>query len=138
MVHRTLSGVPGRRPLEAATLGNSRACSAIIHRTVRCAIGLSDEPVEQRLPARQRSTLSSEQCSTVPRRSQSNKVTGAPNCPVQLEDKQRQQSTAQNPNRYGDVACTGQCIVTVCWRTGLFSAPIASSLHQRLWKWLGL
>jgi hypothetical protein len=65
MVHRTLSDVPARRPLEAATLGNSRACSAIIHETVRCAIGLSGEPVEQRLPACQRSTLSSEQCSIV-------------------------------------------------------------------------
>jgi hypothetical protein len=34
-----------------ATLGNSRAPSAIIHRTVRCATGLSGEPAEQRLSA---------------------------------------------------------------------------------------
>ena len=34
-----------------ATLGNSRARSTIIHRTVWCATGLSGEPPEQRLSA---------------------------------------------------------------------------------------
>jgi hypothetical protein len=34
-----------------ATLENSRAPSAIIHRTVRCATRLSGEPAEQRLSA---------------------------------------------------------------------------------------
>jgi hypothetical protein len=139
MVPRTLFGAPARRPLEAATLGNSRARSAIIHRTVRCATGLSGKPAEQQLPMRQHSTLSSEQCSTVPRRSQ--RDTGlsrvAPDCPVWIEDKRRQLSTAQNPNGYGDVVCTGQCTVPVRWRTGLSGVPIASSLHQRLWKWVG-
>jgi hypothetical protein len=51
MVHRTLSGAPDRRPPEPATLGDSRAAFAIIHRTVRCATGLSGETAEQRLPA---------------------------------------------------------------------------------------
>jgi hypothetical protein len=27
--------------------------------------------------------------------------------------------------------------MVVRWRTGLSGAPIASSLHQQLWKWLG-
>jgi hypothetical protein len=42
--HRTVSGAPGPYKCQPATLGNSRACSAIIHRTVRCATGLSGEP----------------------------------------------------------------------------------------------
>jgi hypothetical protein len=58
-VQRTLSGAPGQAPFKQATLGNSEARSAIIHRNVRCATGLSDEPVEQRLPAHQRPTAQS-------------------------------------------------------------------------------
>ena len=54
LAHRTVSGAPGRYRLEPATLGKLEARSAIIHRTVRCATGLSGEPAEQRLPARQR------------------------------------------------------------------------------------
>jgi hypothetical protein len=50
----------------------------------------------------------------------------APDCPVQLEDKRPPQSTAQNPNGCADMAHTGQCTVTVLWRTGLSGAPIAS------------
>jgi hypothetical protein len=46
-----VSGAPGPYNSELVTLGNSRGASAVIHRTVRCATGLSDEPVEQRLPA---------------------------------------------------------------------------------------
>jgi hypothetical protein len=53
-----LSGVPPNsvrctRPYnsESATLGNSRAGFAIIHRTVRCATELSGVPAEQRLSA---------------------------------------------------------------------------------------
>jgi hypothetical protein len=76
LVHQTLSGAPGPYNFEQATLGNSEACSAIIHRTVRCATGLSGEPAEQRLPARQPSTVQSytgEQCHN---RSQSAEVRG--------------------------------------------------------------
>jgi hypothetical protein len=64
-VHRTLFGAPGPYKLKPATLGNSVAPSTIIHRTVRCAIGLSGEPAEQQLPACQWSTAkrySVEQC----------------------------------------------------------------------------
>jgi hypothetical protein len=54
------------------------ACSAIIHRTVRCAPDMSGEPAEQRLPAHQRSTAnmnSDEQCRTEVRATKS-EVTG--------------------------------------------------------------
>jgi hypothetical protein len=53
--HRTVSGAPRPYNSEPATLGNTRARSAIIHRTVWCATGLSGEPAEQRLPTLQRS-----------------------------------------------------------------------------------
>jgi hypothetical protein len=49
--HRTVSVAPGPYRCQPATLGNSRARSAIIHRTVRCATGLSGVPPEQRLSA---------------------------------------------------------------------------------------
>jgi hypothetical protein len=66
LVHQT---VRCTRPYSSkpATLGNSRARSAIIHQTVWCATGLSGEPAEQWLPARQRSTNrmnSAAQCHT--------------------------------------------------------------------------
>jgi hypothetical protein len=50
----------------------------------------------------------------------------APDCSVQLEDKRLHRSTTPNPNGCADVARTGQCTVTVRWRTGLSGAPIAS------------
>jgi hypothetical protein len=73
--HRTVSGAPGPYICQPATLGNSRARSARIHRTVRCASRATAS-------SRQRSTLPGEQCSTIPRRSQSSEVRGAPDCPV--------------------------------------------------------
>jgi hypothetical protein len=114
-----------------ATLGNSRARSTIIHRTVRCATGLSDEPAKQRLLARQRSSRQKEQWWTMPHRSQR-----APDYLVQQIDKGSNGRPTSNPNGCADVARIGQCTVTVRWRTGLSGAPIASSLHQWLWKWL--
>jgi hypothetical protein len=119
---------PGQAPFEQATLKNSEARSAIIHRTVRCATGLSGEPAEQRLPARQRSTAkrySAEQCRDRSQRS--------PDCPVQQKGKRLQRSTAPNPNGRADVARTGQRTVTIQCATLLSGASIASSLCQ----WLG-
>jgi hypothetical protein len=52
----------------------------------------------------------------------------APDCPVQLEDKRLQQSTAPNPNGCADVARTGQCTVAVRWRTGLSGVPSPTAL----------
>jgi hypothetical protein len=66
--HRTVSGAPGPYRVQLATLGFLRAHSAIIHRTVRCTIGLSGAPVEQWLlhttvDCKRRWT--DEQCATV-------------------------------------------------------------------------
>jgi hypothetical protein len=86
------------------------AASAIIQRTVRCAIRLSGVPVEQWLPARQRSTAQSLQ--VVNNVAQKLEVTGlsgvAPDCLVWQKDKRLQRSTAANPNGRADVARTGQ------------------------------
>jgi hypothetical protein len=41
--HRTVSGAPGPYQFQPATLGKMQARSAIIHQTVRCVTGLSDE-----------------------------------------------------------------------------------------------
>jgi hypothetical protein len=84
-----------------------------------------------------RSTLTGEQCRDRVR-AQKSEGTGlsgvAPDCPVQLEDKNSNGRPAPNPNSCADVARTGQCTVVVRWRTRQFGAPIASILHQRLWK----
>jgi hypothetical protein len=42
--HRTVFGAPGPYKVQAATLGFSQARSGTIHRTVRCATGLSGVP----------------------------------------------------------------------------------------------
>jgi hypothetical protein len=47
--HRTLSGVPRPYSSNQPLSGFSKAPSAIIHRTIRCATRLSGAPVEQRL-----------------------------------------------------------------------------------------
>jgi hypothetical protein len=75
--HRTVSGTPGPYNSKPSTLGNSRAAFVIIHRTVQCAIRLSGEPVEQRLPA---PTVDSAKCySELQYRDRSQR---APVCPV--------------------------------------------------------
>jgi hypothetical protein len=122
MTHQTLFGAPGPHRVKPTTLRKMEAHSAIIHRTVRCATGLSGEPAEQWLSA---PTVDSAKA-TVPRQSQKRRSQRAPDCPVQVEDKRPQWSTAQNPNGCADVACTGQCTVTVQWCTGLSGASIAS------------
>jgi hypothetical protein len=51
MAHRKVSGAPGPYRIKLGSLGFFQRRSAIIHRTIRCATGLSGAPVEQRLPA---------------------------------------------------------------------------------------
>jgi hypothetical protein len=91
-----------------------------------------DCPVCQRSndSLRQRPTLSSEQCSIVSHISQSNKVRG--------HQTVRCSKTTKAPMvdqlRTLTVALTWCAPDSAQWLSG---APIASSLHQRLWKWLG-
>jgi hypothetical protein len=123
----TVSGAPWPYRCQAATLRNSRARSAINHRTVRCATGLSGEPAGNGYPAPTvdyKSTCHGEQC----RKRQSSEVKGAPDCPVPQEDKASNGRPAPNPNGWVTWWRTGQGIVPVRWCTRLFGAPIASSL----------
>jgi hypothetical protein len=106
----------------------------------------SDCPVSQQSnnSLRQRSTLQSATVvNSVATESEAQKSerTGlsgvAPNCSVQLEDKDSNGRPAPNPNGWVTWRRTGQRTVPVRWRTGLSGAPIARSRHQRIWKWLG-
>jgi hypothetical protein len=78
--HRTVSGAPRPYRVQPVTLGKTQTRSAIIHRTVRCAS-------EQQLSSAQRSTLTDEQCSTVPQQKSEQQVRGAPDCSMPQEDK---------------------------------------------------
>jgi hypothetical protein len=129
VVWRTgLSGVPGPYKVKPTTLRKTQARSAIIHRTVRCASG-------QRLSSTQRSTLTGEHCSTVPRQKSEQRVRGAPDCLVwhrtvwcRKRTKPPTVDRAPDPNGWVTWRRTGQPTVPVRWRTGLFGAPIDSSL----------
>ena len=95
--------------------------SAIIHRTVRCATGLSDVPAEQRLLAPTvdcKKRVTDEQCA----QSQSRRARGAPDseqymfhgtpdCPVPQEDNLSNGRLSQNPNGWVMWRRTGQCPV---------------------------
>jgi hypothetical protein len=102
--HRTVSGAPGPYRVKSATLGKMQARSAIIHRTVRCAS-------EQRLSSAQRSTLTDEQCSTVPRQKSEQQARGAPDCPVHHQTVRCHKKT-----KAPTVNCSRT--LTVGWRGG--------------------
>jgi hypothetical protein len=130
LAHWTMSGAPpdsvrctrtyNSKP---ATLGNLETRSAIIHRTVWCATGLSSEPAKQRLStptvnSANATVRNSAKSEVRAQKSERTELSGvAPDGPVQLEDKRLQRSTAQNHNGW------------VTWqRTRLSGAPIANSL----------
>jgi hypothetical protein len=120
-----VSGAPGPYRCQPATLGNSRVCSAIIHRTVWCATGLSGEPAEQRLSA---PTVDSAKCySGLQCHDRSQR---APDCPVPQEDKASNGRPAPNPNGWVTWQRIGQGTVSV--RCAHRQQP-----PQRLPKWLG-
>jgi hypothetical protein len=132
--HRTVSDTPCPYDSKPATLGNSRAHSAIIHQTVRCATGLYGEPAEQRFPA---PTVDSAKCycgqqchdRVIAQKSEGTGLSGvAPDCPVPQEDKAPTVDPAPNPNGWVTWRRTGQETVPIRWPTGLSGAPIASSL----------
>jgi hypothetical protein len=134
MAHRTVSGAPGPYRCQPATLGKTEARSAIIHRTVRCATGLSGEPAEQRLSTRK---VNSNRWIVSWQKSEQ-EVRVAPDCPVPQEDKAPMVESVLNPNSWVTWRCTGQGTVPVRWRTGLSGAPIARSLpngYQSGWRY---
>jgi hypothetical protein len=124
-VHRTVSGAPGRAPSQLATL---RVFQGALRYN---SPDMSGEPMEQRSPVRQRDYVNSKstQC-----RSQMSgcEVRTHRTCPVQLQDKGFQRSTAPNPNSVlmWHVPDSQQCSIRCT--TGLSSVPIDNKLSQRL------
>jgi hypothetical protein len=76
--HRTVFGAPGKIDFKLFTFRFSRRTSAIIHRTVRCATGLSGVPAEQRLSARNGRLCRVNSAIQMSEQT----VRGAPDCPV--------------------------------------------------------
>jgi hypothetical protein len=87
--------------------GISRRSSAIIHRTVRCAIRLSGAPAEQRLSARNGRLCKVNSAIQMSEQ----KVRGAPDCPVPHEDKASNGRPAPSPNGRMTWRHTGHCPV---------------------------
>jgi hypothetical protein len=135
-----MSGAPGPYKCQPATLENFRARFAIIHRTVRCATGLSGESAGHDYLV---TLQSAKVVNSVTQKSEQQSQRGtilsgvAPDCPVLQEDKAPTVDRAPNPNGWVTWQRTGQATVPVRWRTGLSGAPIASNLGQRLPRWLG-
>jgi hypothetical protein len=122
---------------ELATFGNSGGCSAIIHRTVRCAS-------RAMATSCQRSSvkaLNALQCAPacVEVRAGARRRTGQSTEPVRcttgLSGGPQVRAPMVEPKRLGDVAGAPD---SVWWRTGLSGAPVNRSHPQRPFWWLGL
>jgi hypothetical protein len=81
---------PQLRVSQAQLRYNSPDCP-VCHRIVRCTSGATTIYA-------QRSTLTDEQCNTVPRQKSEQQVRGAPDCPVPHEDKASNGRPAPSPN----------------------------------------
>jgi hypothetical protein len=134
VVHRTVSGAPGKSPVKRPLSGKVWRRTAIIHRTVRWCTGLSGEP-----------TVVSAMVGRAIRRrrvARANGRQGAPDYPM---------CTGQCPVRQLARSCNGRLrlkrkeistrpsIVTVRWRTARQKARMAFLVGlQRLLAALGL
>jgi hypothetical protein len=93
--------------LKLLSFGFSRRNSAIIHRTVRCATGLSGAPAGQRLPARNGRLYKVNSAIQMSEQM----VRGALDCPVPHEDKASNGRPAPSPNGRMTWRRTGHCPV---------------------------
>jgi hypothetical protein len=139
VVWRTgLYGAPGPYRVQPATLGKTRARSAIIHRIVRCATELSGESAGNGYPAL---TVDSAKCYSawiVRGRSQSRKSEGHQTVRCRKKTKPQWSTELQNHNSWVTWWHTRQPTVPVRWRTGLSGAPIARSLPNDYFGGWGL
>jgi hypothetical protein len=119
---------------ELATFGKFIGCSAIIHRTVRCASGAT---------ATSRATVDCNriQCAAVRARVRAHAV-GAPDslqdlsgAPPDSPEGPQVRAPTVEPQLLADVAGAPD---SVRWRTGLSGAPCDSSLPTAIFWWLGL
>jgi hypothetical protein len=107
LAHRTVSGAPGRIDFKLFTFGFPRRTSAIIHRTVRCATGLSGAPAEQRSSARNCGLCKVNSANQMSEQT----VRGAPDCPVPHEDKASNGRPAPTLTKRMTWRRTGHCPV---------------------------
>jgi hypothetical protein len=122
--HRTVSGAPGKIDFKLFTFGFPRRTSAIIHRTVWCATGLSDAPAEQRSSARNGRLCKANNANQMSEQT----VRGAPDCPVPHEDRASNGRPAPSPNGKMTWQLTGHC--PVAHRTlsgGALDCPVRPS-----------
>ena len=137
--HRTVSGAPGSYNSKLATFGFQKRRSAIIHRTVRCATGLSGAPAEQRLASatidcngRLEATVHGQFAQKSKQPPEAHRTVTVPaRCGTGLSGATIRQSSngrnRQNPNSW---------VTWLAYRI-VSGAPIDSSLPQRLNWWLG-
>jgi hypothetical protein len=141
LVHRTVRCAIGQCPMhqgestptpllwvfKAQLRYNSPDCP-VYHWTIRCTSGATTI-------CAQRSTLTDEQCSTVPRQKSEQQVRGAPDCLVWHQIvwcHMRTKPSMVDQLQALTTRWRGGAPDTVRWRTGLSGAPIASSLPKRL------
>jgi hypothetical protein len=130
--------------IKLASFGNLGGHYAIIHQTIRCNIGLSGVPAEQRLlhaNGRLQVNSKSKQCAPAcvevraGARRRTGQSTGPVRCTTGLSGGPNcQSSNGRNPMTWWRGWRNGQCPVAY----GLSGAPYDRSLHQRPYWWLGL
>jgi hypothetical protein len=123
--HQTLSGAPGSYRCQPATLGKTKTHSAIIHRTVRCATGLSSESAGNGYPA---PTVDSANCYSELQchaRSQSREVRGHRTVRCRKKTK-HQWSTSLRTLTFG--WCGGAPDNAQCLSDGAPNCPVRPSL----------
>jgi primosomal replication protein N len=103
--HRIVSGAPCPYEDEPATPGKTEAPSAIIHRTVWCATGLSGVLAEQQLTRTTVDSVKVNSAATVQHRSQSRKLEGHQTvwCSTRLSGATRRQTLVQ----FGSIQAVG-------------------------------
>jgi hypothetical protein len=112
--HRTVSGAPGPYRVQTATLGFSHARSAIIHRTVRCATGLSGVPASNdylraTVDCKSTDDVNSAMVEVRTAKSEGTRLSVvAPDFPVPQGDKAPTIDFAPNPNGWVTWRRTGQ------------------------------
>jgi hypothetical protein len=127
-------GAPGPYRAQPATLGFPQAHSAIIHWTVWCATRQSGVPAGNGYLRATVDCKSTDDVNSVAAEVKAVKTEGtelsgvALDCPVPQGDKAPTVDFAPNPNSWVTWRRTEQPTVPVRWFTGLFDAPISSSL----------
>jgi hypothetical protein len=124
--HRTVSGAPGPFNSKLFTFGFLQRHSAIIHRTIRCATGLSGAPSGAMATSATvdcNGHLQTLQCADSSRRSESSRQRRTGQCTVHVRCGTGLSGATRRQSSNGQTLTVGWR----GWRTGLFGAPIDNS-----------